>query len=305
MATQPATARSATASEPPICPRCRSVMIRRTRRADGAAFWGCSDFPTCRGTRAIETTVDHTALITAIEAPRAGGSARTTYERRLSAHEARVRKRRPAVLTAGGIIIAIGLVLLALPSTLQFLGATLILFGVSSTVAGLFPKPAGVDSWRIGAAGEEQIGQTLAMLEGDGFHVFHDRRRPGGRDNIDHIVVGPPGVIVIETKHYAGDVRVQGKELFLKGRRATTFVDQVERQAASLRTALSVEHVERVICVVGGQFGLFGSRTVAGIKLTTQADLLAHIRALPVALDEREIARLARLIDSTLRPAAC
>jgi hypothetical protein len=304
MATQPATAWSATASEPPTCPRCRSAMIRRTRRTDDAAFWGCSDFPTCRGTRAIEATVGETAPITPTESPRAGGSARATYERRLAAHDARIRKRRPDILAVGGIMILAGIALLPQGSTLPFLGGALIFVGIMWTLAELYVKPRDVLAWRIGAAGEEQIGQTLAMLEQDGFHVFHDRRRPGGRDNIDHIVVGPPGVIVIETKHYAGDVRVRGKELFLKGRRATTFVDQVERQAASLRTVLSVEHVERVICVVGGQFALFGSRTVAGIKLTTQADLLAHIRALPVALDEREIARLAALIDSTLRPAA-
>ncbi|MFQ2370018.1 NERD domain-containing protein [Aeromonas caviae] len=35
---------------PPICPRCGSTMVLRTA---GQPFWGCHEFPTCRGTRAL------------------------------------------------------------------------------------------------------------------------------------------------------------------------------------------------------------------------------------------------------------
>lgn len=38
----------------PVCPECRSRMVRRTARKGpnaGSAFWGCSRFPACRGTR--------------------------------------------------------------------------------------------------------------------------------------------------------------------------------------------------------------------------------------------------------------
>lgn len=41
---------------PPICPRCGSTMVLRTAgRGDnkGKPFWGCHEFPTCRGTRAL------------------------------------------------------------------------------------------------------------------------------------------------------------------------------------------------------------------------------------------------------------
>lgn len=33
------------------CPKCGATMVRRTPRAGGAAFFGCSTFPKCRGTR--------------------------------------------------------------------------------------------------------------------------------------------------------------------------------------------------------------------------------------------------------------
>ena len=40
----------------PHCPVCNSLMVKRvTRRGSGAGstFWGCSNYPRCRGTRAI------------------------------------------------------------------------------------------------------------------------------------------------------------------------------------------------------------------------------------------------------------
>lgn len=42
------------AGSSPRCPQCRSAMVERTARrgaAAGAAFWGCSGFPGCRGVR--------------------------------------------------------------------------------------------------------------------------------------------------------------------------------------------------------------------------------------------------------------
>jgi hypothetical protein len=40
----------------PHCPVCNALMVKRfARRGAGAGstFWGCSNYPTCRGTRAI------------------------------------------------------------------------------------------------------------------------------------------------------------------------------------------------------------------------------------------------------------
>lgn len=41
----------------PSCPRCNQPMARRVARQgarSGQAFWGCSDYPRCRGTLAID-----------------------------------------------------------------------------------------------------------------------------------------------------------------------------------------------------------------------------------------------------------
>lgn len=53
---QPAAAAPAAASAEPACPTCSQPMIRRVARQGanaGKAFWGCSAYPGCRGTRAI------------------------------------------------------------------------------------------------------------------------------------------------------------------------------------------------------------------------------------------------------------
>ena len=57
-----------------------------------------------------------------------------------------------------------------------------------------------------GARGEEQVGALLQELAGRGWRVIHDASL--GHGNVDHIIVGPPGVFTIETKSHPGPIRV-------------------------------------------------------------------------------------------------
>ena len=46
-------------SGPPTCPTCSSSMVQRTAKRGanaGNAFWGCTGYPGCKGTRPIEST---------------------------------------------------------------------------------------------------------------------------------------------------------------------------------------------------------------------------------------------------------
>jgi hypothetical protein len=51
---------------------------------------------------------------------------------------------------------------------------------------------------RLGIDGEIAVAQKLEQLRSDKVKVFHDI--PGDGFNIDHMLIGPPGVFVIETK---------------------------------------------------------------------------------------------------------
>jgi hypothetical protein len=59
-------------------------------------------------------------------------------------------------------------------------------------------------AWRCGAAGERRTARLLAPLERRGWAVLHDLAVPGTQANLDHLVIGPGGVLVIDSKHYRG-----------------------------------------------------------------------------------------------------
>jgi hypothetical protein len=60
--------------------------------------------------------------------------------------------------------------------------------------------------WAWGALGEEWTAAELARLPADEWSIYHDV--PHGRSNWDHIVVGPAGVFVIDSKNLAAPANV-------------------------------------------------------------------------------------------------
>jgi hypothetical protein len=67
-----------------------------------------------------------------------------------------------------------------------------------------------------GATGEVAVGLALANFP-DEFCVINDLTTPFG--NLDHVVVGPTGVFVMDTKNWRGVVSADGKgELLLNGK---------------------------------------------------------------------------------------
>ena len=81
------------------------------------------------------------------------------------------------------------------------------LFGVS---------PLGADSisWYLGALGELEVGRVLGTLPPE-WHVFHALPIDTRGTDIDHLVVGPGGIVTINTKNH------RGKTIWVAG---TTFM---------------------------------------------------------------------------------
>jgi len=52
--------------------------------------------------------------------------------------------------------------------------------------------------YQLGFQGERYVAEELNQLMADGFHVFHDV--PFENYNMDHVLVGPTGVFVVETR---------------------------------------------------------------------------------------------------------
>lgn len=62
---------------------------------------------------------------------------------------------------------------------------------------------------RLGRDGERAVAQYLEWFRTANFFVFHDI--PNGDANIDHVLIGPPGVFTIETKTLSKPQRGQCK----------------------------------------------------------------------------------------------
>jgi Nuclease-related domain len=58
-------------------------------------------------------------------------------------------------------------------------------------------------AWRRGAAGEEEVARQLAKL-GPSWHVIHGVPVGSKDTDIDHVVIGPPGVFSLNTKNHLG-----------------------------------------------------------------------------------------------------
>jgi hypothetical protein len=95
--------------------------------------------------------------------------------------------------------------------------------------------------WAAGASGEQIVSDALVQLESD--HVVIHNLPIAGRGDADHVVVGPAGVIVIETKYLAGRIVCQddGTWLQLKRDEVRQIADpsaQVQRAADAVAARL-------------------------------------------------------------------
>ena len=85
-----------------------------------------------------------------------------------------------------------------------------------------------------GIQGETAVTELLQGLPDDYF-LLNDVVLPGHPGNIDHVVVGLCGIVVIETKNFSGSVESHGNGRFVNGRRSRS-IRTVQRQGRSART---------------------------------------------------------------------
>ena len=69
-------------------------------------------------------------------------------------------------------------------------------------------------SWKKGISGEKEVTIALQELD-DSYYLLNDVVLYPKHGNIDHIVFGPNGIFVIETKNYKGEVGCKEDEWYL------------------------------------------------------------------------------------------
>lgn len=184
--------------------------------------------------------------------------------------------------------------------------------------AALTPKPVitpesqSTKAWKVGAEGEQRVAEVMATATG--VEVLHDRRVPGSRANIDHIVVGPQGVFVVDAKKYTGAVEVRDvgsffrldERLYVNGRDRTALVEGVLGQLDVVRTALADAFpdvpVRGVLCFVGCEWGWrMRQKVVKGVTALWPVALPDHVSA--AGPHVAEVAAIAAHLRTRLKPA--
>ena len=85
-----------------------------------------------------------------------------------------------------------------------------------------------------GAKGEEWVAHELSFLSSE-YAIFNGLGLGGGKQNFDHIVVGPAGIFVVETKNWKGSVEFRGGKLYAGGKEPSRPpLRQVKAAAAEL-----------------------------------------------------------------------
>jgi len=193
----------------------------------------------------------------------AGASALREYENRRARRDARIRSRHPRL---GGPVLALG------------------------------EAPQHQRAWATGANGERLVGRKLDELAGQDLRVLHDRRMRDEngrllRSNLDHLLIAPSGVWVVDAKSYRGTLQIRRsgglfrprvESLWIAGRNRSTLLDGVLRQALAVRRELEVVRagvpVHGAMCFVGTELPWFGTISIAGVAIVGRSGLATLVR---------------------------
>jgi hypothetical protein len=284
-------------------------------------------------------TSSSTSSSATIPAPAAGGSwtyvrvvllgacvdwrrvaAPTTDRRPGQFAEERFKARRKAWLRrawwafplAGLVVVAttVGLALALTPKHLGFLIGFGLGAAVGMVMALLDSPPAHIERWRSGFEGEKRTARAVRSLLRDGWVLLNDL--PRGPANIDHVLIGPPGVFLVESKYLGGATSVSDDELRVRwledpddgyanrkiGPRARAAAAEL---SGNLQTVAGRRPWVQSVVVLWAPFeqGTVQDRRV----IWTRGDCLADVLAAqaPSRLNPRDIAHIADQVRATTR----
>jgi Nuclease-related domain len=230
-----------------------------------------------------------------------GRSALTHYRRRrateLAAWTRSLTWRAPLVMAAG-------LIAGTLATQAGLPGAGLACLAVAAMVGWRlrFRPSTQARAWQHGAKGERHTARLLDRLGRDGYVSFHDLAMPDSTANLDHVVVGPSGVFVIDSKQWTGQVHQSADGLVWHDHyRLDRTLATIRWQAETLGRLLGIP-VAPLVCVHGAhiQGGGLRAQGVAVVPATLLRSALGDDQV----LSDADIERYAATAWMRLRPAA-
>ncbi len=163
------------------------------------------------------------------------------------------------------------------------------------------------DACGKGNDGEERVATLLNTLDGAGWRVLNDRYKSRTSPaNLDHIVVGPGGVTVIDAKNWnSGPVRLDGQ-----GMAVSRYRKDEELRDGSASALVVREHVLRVapaapvrgVLAFTTDVGLPVPVEHHGVVLLQAEQLLPWLVNQPPVLTPQQVHQVSSALDAALPP---
>jgi hypothetical protein len=166
-------------------------------------------------------------------------------------------------------------------------------------VAAAVPAQPGDQAWRRGADSERSVARLLDPLAKQGWGVEHDLPVRGATANLNHVVIGPPGIFAIDVRHYRGRLRLSRDGLLWHGR---TFLlptlSATRSKADRLQGRIGAPDIAVVpiVAVVGGMVP-GGQVTSMGVTVVPARRLPGLLRSLPPTLTPQRAREVAVQIN--------
>lgn len=161
-------------------------------------------------------------------------------------------------------------------------------------------------SW---ASSEHRMTRLLAPLTHHGHVVLADRALPGSKAHLDHLVIGPSGVILVDSKNWRhrrvitgdrGRIRVG----HLPGRtavRTAVFESGLVHQALAAELGRAVP-VDAVLAIHGARLPNWRNPSVNGVPLMQAGKVRHWIQSRPAELSSTEVAQIADAAERVFPP---
>lgn len=155
-------------------------------------------------------------------------------------------------------------------------------------------------AWRIGADGEIAVARCLEQLSQE-WHSIHAVAVGRRNSDIDHVVVGPPGVFTINTKHHPGKKVTVDQDRFTVNGYRQQYVRNSRHEAARASRLLSqatgeMVAVTGVIAVVGAHNGFEVRRQPDDVHVVGRRALVGWLTSLPHRLNPEDVQRISRTV---------
>jgi hypothetical protein len=172
--------------------------------------------------------------------------------------------------------------------------------------------------WTKGAAGEYLMDLSLHNHVNEGAVILTDRQVPGTKSNIDHIVIAPSGVWIIDSKVWKGKIEYKSetkkstaKRLFVGGKDRTSAVEAIFNLVIPVAQVLGDQSVPikpALVFIEGDWSDISGARVLAGKPYQHLSVWISWPKAIwkkinePGPLDADAVKRIGAELDKALPP---